>query len=286
MNPFSMGNAFNEAKAFIMQNPVIYVAILILMQIVGVIVMFLPLGGAAGIQLLTGGASDPQVMAQVMAGAGALLIITYILGIAITISGQFAVWRHGLMNGSVSWGEALVYGVKASLPVLLFSLVVGIIFLIVAFIGVFLFGGIGIATGASSPESISASIIMLFVFMLALLFGALYFYARFCLMGPDMADNNSLNPFAAAGRSWNATQGKGWMIALFVFLCYVVFAVIYLVVGAIAGALASSGGTVGTILTLIIMLPIFAIGALMGVGLPVGIYRDVVGRADKTEIFN
>ena len=281
MNPFSMGNAFNEAKAFIMQNPVMYVAILILMQIVGVIVMFLPLGGAAGLQLLTGGASDPQVMAQVMAGAGALLIITYILGIAIMLSGQFAVWRHGLANGSITWGEALVYGVKASLPVLLFSIVVGIIFGIVAMIGAFLFGGLGMASGASATSGV-----LMFVFIIALLFGVLYFYARLCLMGPDMADNNSLNPFAAAGRSWNATQGKGWMIALFVFLCYLVYMVIYFVVAMIAGALASSGGTVGAILMLIILLPILAIGALLGIRLPVGIYRDVVGRADKTEIFN
>lgn len=283
MNNFSMGNAFNEGKAFVMKNPLLYLGLIIVAQILSMIIIILPMGGMGGIQAMMAGGSDPMAMQQMMAGAGVLFFICMIIGLAVSLAGSFAVWRHGFANGTMSAGEALVYGLKASLPALLF-VVVGYI---IVFIAAAIFGGVlgmlGMASGSSAVAGIFTVIIGL-----AVLAGIVYLLARFSIMGPEMAINDSLNPFAAAGRSWRATAGNGWMIALFFVVCYIIFFIAYFIAAMIAGGIggASGSGIVTGLLFIIVMIPVIAIGALIGVGLPAGVYKDLVGDANKAEIFN
>ena len=283
MKQFSMGNAFSETKAFVMQSPLLYVGLILLAQILAMVIVFLPIGGMAGFQSIAMAGSDPLAISQMMAGFGGLFIICMIAGAAITLAGNFAVWRHGLSNGSISAGEALIYGLKACFPALLFF-VVGYfaIILCAIFIGA-IFGGIGSVIGNSTFFGIVSV-----VFGIAALAGFIYLLARLSIMGPLMADQNKLNPFTAAGQSWRATNGNGWMIALFFVLCYIVFAVVYFVAAMLAGAIGGLSGSVALtfILMMALILPILIIGILLGVGLPAGVYRDLVGSVNKAEIFN
>lgn len=283
MKQFSMGNAFNEAKAFVMQSPFLYIGLIVLIQIVSMAVMFLPMGGIVGLQAMAVNGSDPEAMSQMMAGFGGLFFLSIMVGVALAFAGNFAVWRHGLADGSVSVGQALLYGVKACFPALFFAIIAYVALFVGAMVFALAFGGLGAASGSGGFMIALAVISALGIFV-----GMIYLLARFSVMGPEMADNNSLNPFAAAGRSWNATRGNGWMIALFFALCYIVFFVIYMVA---AMVVAGIGGVTGSeiltlILSIILTLPILMIGVLLGVGLPAGVYRDLVGRADKSEIFS
>ncbi len=283
MNKFSMGNAFNEGKAFVMKNPLLYLGLIIVAQILSLIIMMLPMGGVGGFQAMMAGGSDPMAMQQFMAGAGVLFVICMIIGVAVSLAGSFAVWRHGFANGTISAGEALVYGLKACLPALLFVVVGYIIMLIAGLIVGFVFGMLGVASGDGAVAGI-----MGFIVAIGILAAMAYLLARFSIMGPEMVTSDSLNPFAAAGRSWRATEGNGWMIALFFVICYIVFFIAYFIAALIAGGIggASGSGVVTTLLFIIVMIPVIAIGALIGVGLPAGVYKDLVGDANKAQIFN
>ena len=283
MKQFSMNNAFSEAKAFVMQNPLLYFGLILLAQIIAMVIVFLPIGGVAGFQSIAMAGADPQAIAGIMAGFGGLFLICMIAGAAITLAGNFAVWRHGLSNGSISAGEALVYGLKACFPSLLFFVVGYLAVILCAILIGAIIGGIGSVVGNSVFFGIVAA-----VFGLAVLAGFIYLLARLSIMGPLMADQNKLNPFTAAGQSWRATNGNGWMIALFFVLCYIVFSVVYFVAAMIAGAIGQVSGSIALtfILMIVLILPILIIGILLGVGLPAGVYRDLVGSVNKAEIFN
>lgn len=282
MKNFSMGNAFNEGKAFVMQNPLLYIGFIIVAQILSLLVMLLAFGGFGGMSVLMSAGSDPLAVQQMMAGAGLMFFIGMIVAVAVSLAGNFAVWRHGFSNGTRTAGEALVYGLKASLPALLF-VVVGYIAII---IGAVVIGGVLGLLGAALGSTIAG--LFSFIAAIVIVAGVAYLLARLSIMGPEMAVNDSLNPFAAAGRSWNATQGNGWMIALLFVVCYIVFMIVYLLAALIAGGIGGATGSavVTGLLFIIVMLPVIAIGALIGVGLPAGVYKDLIGDAGKADIFN
>lgn len=283
MNKFSMGNAFNEAKAFVMQNPLLYFGLLVVAQILSWVVIALPIGGMAGFESLAASGSDPEAMSQIMAGFGGLFFICLIAGTAISLAGNYAVWRHGLANGTISAGEALVYGLKACFPALLFVFVAYIALFIGITLIALIFAGLGVASGGSGAIGALAFVLVVLVFA-----GFVYLLARLSIMGPIMADQNSLNPFAAAGQSWRATAGNGWMIALFFVLCCIIFIIVYMLAAMLAGGIGGASGSTGftLILMLVLMLPVLVAGVLFAVGLPAGIYRDLVGTANKADIFN
>lgn len=272
MNKFSMGNAFSEAKAFVMQAPFLYVGIVLASYILAFLLIMLTVGGAMG--LSSGAVADPLAVSSALQGMMGLFFLVILACYALMFAGYYAVWRHGL--GNVSIGEAFVYGLKACIPALIFIIVAYIILVIGMLPFIFLSAAAG--AGGSNPGIIGG------LFLLILFFGGIYLLARLSIMGPEMAAHNSLNPFAAAGRSWTATQGNGWMIALYFVVAYIIFFIAYFLLAGIAAA-AGNSGAVGTIIALIVLLPVFVIGIWLGVGMPAGVYLDLVGRPDKTEIF-
>ncbi len=273
MNKFSMGNAFNEGKAFVMQRPALYIGLVLLAQILAMAVMFGPIGGAAGMAAL-GNPADPMAAEQLMAGFGGLFFLAIFLGIALQFMGYYAVWRHGLANGSVSVGEAIIYGLKACVPALVFA-IVAYIAIVVAVIPVAAIAGV-----AQSPA-------IAVILGIAAFVGFIYLLGRFSIMGPEMAAENSVNPFSAAGRSWRATQGNGWMIALFFIIVYIVFFVLYfLAMLVITPITASMSGAAAFIVAMLLMIPLMIVGIFLGVGLPAGVYRDLVGFKNKSDIFS
>ena len=77
------------------------------------------------------------------------------------------------------------------------------------------------------------------------------------------------------------------MIALFLIAVYVVYFIVYMLASMIiAPIVGSMSATTAFIVTILLMIPVLAIGALMGVGLPAGIYRDLVGQPDRAEVFS
>ena len=168
MNKFSMGNAFNEGKALVMQRPLLYIGLLLLAQIIGYVVMFLPLGGMAGMAALTSG--DLAAVSEAMTGGlGSLFIVSFLAGLAIMMSGSMMVWRHGL--GNVSVGEAIIYGLKAAIPLLILTLAMIVGLAIVAV-------PVGLLLGTTISQSPAIGVLLAIIGILALLylFSRIYTY--------------------------------------------------------------------------------------------------------------
>ena len=154
--------------------------------------------GATVIQLLMGGgavAMDPATLASgtgAIAALGATAFLAGIIGYVLQTGSYFASWRMGLAPGQETIGSALGYGMIASLPVLLvtiaFILVIGLV------LGL-LFGTafIPLLMGRQpSPESMVGTAGLVLVAMPLFLVFFLWIAARFCVMGPIMADDGGV----------------------------------------------------------------------------------------------
>lgn len=294
MEKFSIGNAFAEAKNFVMAHFWLYLGLIFGTQVLSIMIMLLPFGGLAGMEVLMPTvASDPGAIDRAIFGAGALFFVALIVGIAIALSGNFIIWRHGFSKDSTSVGGAILYGLKVAIPILLFVILAYVALIAIIFIIVLLFGAVGFGLGSDLLLSggLETGLRAIGVVALIGLAGFLvftYFLARVSVMGPEMAAHNSLNPFAACARSWRTTRGNGWMILLFFVISYIVFSVIYAVASGLAGAIGAASGSsaVVGILTMVIVFPVLAFGALLSAALPAGVYRDLVAQKGGAEIFS
>ncbi len=274
MQGFTIGDAWSYAMDFLNRN----------LQMLAILV-----GGgaiAAGLTQLVAIGGSPQALGEQMAaamqsgnsdalaqlGAGAFGIAA-LLGYLVQSTTQYAALRLGLDHKD-STADALVYGFKASLLMLL--LVVAFILVVAIVVGglAFALGAGAVASGAPGGGTIA----LVALFVLLLLFVMLWLVARLSVAAPAMADVGSINPLYGIATSWRLTADRQWSILGYIVLLAIAGGVISSIAQAILGLF---GDTVGTALSVIIVTaPI----AVVTIAVYAGIYLTLV-RRDAGDVF-
>lgn len=289
MNRISISQAWSHATSFFNGQMANHAIILIGVGIViPFILQFALMGGAAANMF------DPAALAS--GGAGALaamsgtVMVLALVNYILQNGSYFASWRLGLSGGQEGVGPALAYGMVAALPFLLLSIVIVIIVGLAAFL---IFGSAlaPMMMGGAQPSESQAMgavglvLLALPIFLLLILWLA----ARFCCMGPVMADRGTYNILTGLGESWRLTAASQWKIMGYFILIFIVLLVIFFIVGMVAGVsmLASGGAPSGesvigvVIAALLLGVPM----AYLQVAVPAGIYR-ALGQGNVADVFS
>jgi len=284
MNRISISQAWSYATSFFAGQGANHAIILIGVGIVLPLILQFALGGGAMM-------SDPMAFAAGggFAALGALAMLISLVNYVLQTGSYFASWRVGLSNGAEPLGGAIAYGLIASLPVLLLVLVLVIVLGLLAFL---IFGSAfaPMLMGGQPSEAAAASagILVLVLVPLFLLF-LLWLAARFCCMGPAMADRRTFNVLTGLGESWRMTAASQWKIFAYFILLAIALSVIFMVIGAIVGVsmfagggMPSTGSFVGIMVgALLLSIPM----AYLQVAIPAGLYRALGGQVSQGDIF-
>lgn len=281
MTKININDAWAYATSFFSDQHANHAIILIGVGIVGPLLLNILLGGAAG-----GAAMDPAALATgaaSMAAFSGTVILLGFISFAVQTGSYFASWRMGLAPGEESIGSAIGYGVVAALPVLLvslaFVLVLGIVLGVVfgaSIVPLIMSGGT-----PTNAQAAGAGISMLVGLPFFLVF-VLWLAARFCCMGPVMADQRTYNPITGLTGSWRMTGASQWKLMGYFVLIFIVFLIISAIVGMVAGVSMMAGaqpGGAGFGLTMILGSVIGIPLAYFYVAVPAGIYRALGGGA-------
>lgn len=283
MNRISISQAWAHATSFFNGQAANHAIAIIGVGIFIPLILQFALGGGTAMM-------DPASIAagSGIAALGGMAILLSLLSYVLQTGSYFASWRVGLTNGGESVGTALGYGIVAALPILALTFAVAIVAAIIAFI---FFGSalMAMMSGqAPSPESAMTTGIMMLLFIPLILILALWLAARFCCVGPVMADRRSYNVIGALGESWRMTAASQWKIMGYFALIGVVLFVLMLIVTMIAGvSMFAAGGMPGTgsivgivVGSILLSIPM----AYLQVGVPAGIYR-ALGAGNASNIF-
>ncbi len=209
----------------------------------------------------------------------------------------FATWLS-LASFGASWrlmarpddglGQALTYGLKAALPLLLAGtiallggglMVAGLVMLTVGLAALS-----SLASGNLGPLMAVGPMILMVLMLLLLLPAAIWVAARLCLTGPLMAAAGRLNPLAMLGASWRLTAAAQWRLVLVIAVATVLLVVIGGILLGLVHALAFGTGTAvigGPASGYLTSAPL----AYLAVGIPAGAYGAMIGRR-PAEIFS
>ncbi|WP_432770693.1 MAG: hypothetical protein HEQ22_08190 [Sphingopyxis sp.] len=284
MNRISISQAWSYATGFFAGQGTNHAIVLIGMGIAVPLILQLALGGSAAM-------SDPMAFAAGggFAAMGALAILVSLVNYVLQTGSYFASWRIGLTNGAEPLGGAIGYGMIAALPVLLLVIVVVLVFGLLAFL---LFGGAfaPMLMGGQPSEGAMAGVglTMLVLIPLFMLF-MLWVAARFCCMGPIMADRRSYNVLMGLGESWRMTSASQWKIFAYFLLLGIALMVILTILGAIVGVSMFAGGGApsgGSFIGLLVGALLLSIPmAYLQVGVPAGLYRALGGSGNERDVF-
>lgn len=284
MNRISISQAWSHATSFFAGQGVNHAVVLIGLGVVAPLVMQFALGGGTAM-------ADPASFASGggMAALGALAFLIGVANYILQTGSYFASWRIGLTNGGEPLGSAIGYGLIAALPVLL----LGIIMVVVLGLLAFLAFGSALAPmlmgGQPSQAAVASSGLLLLALMpIAFLF-FLWLAARFCCMGPVMADSRSFNVLVGLGESWRMTAASQWKIMGYFVLLGIALLAVLMVLGMFVGVSMFAGGgapsaesMIGIMAgTLLLSIPM----AYLQVGVPAGIYRALGGGVGQGDVF-
>jgi len=204
----------------------------------------------------------------------------FLMGFAVIVlfgifvfASYYASWRLTLAREHESFAGSLVYGILASFPAMLVTMLVFAAFVLVAFLFSLFFGfsAAGLQGGGS---------FVLFLFVILILYCALavFLVARLGLCGPVMAVNKSYNPFLGFAESWKMTRGSTGMLMLYVFVTNLVLGIAYVMVNGAAEAFASL-----TPVAAVITIPVHIAFAVLYTLVPAGMYNSMTGDADWSQ---
>ena len=163
--------------------------------------------------------------------AGAWLLI-FPVAIIASMIGTIAISTLALRPGT-SVGEALQRGMRRFIMLFLASLLLGIVFALIAIPLFLVIAGGAVFAGGLDPAAVAGPIVLvmliLFVILLAL-------WVRLMLMTP-VAAAEEVGPVAIIQRSWNLTSGRFWKLLGFALLLMIVGIVIVFAITAIIGIL-------------------------------------------------
>lgn len=273
MQGFTIGDAWSYAMDFLNRN----------LQMLAILV-----GGgaiAAGLTQLVAIGGSPQALAEQMTAAmrsgnpemvaqlgGGAIAVSVLLGYLVQSTTQYAGLRLGLGHGD-STADALVYGLKASLLMLIFLM--GVILVVGLVVGLV---AVALGAGAVASSAGGGAIALLILLLLLFLFVMLWLVARLSVAAPAMADAGSINPLYGIATSWRLTAARQWSILGYIILLAIAAGVISSLAQAILGLF---GDTVGTALSVIIVsAPI----AVVTIAVYAGIYLTVA-RRDAGDVF-
>ncbi len=283
MNRISISQAWSYATSFFAGQGANHAIILIGIGIVVPLVLQFAIGGGAMM-------SDPMALAAAggFAAMGALAILASLINYVLQTGSYFASWRIGFTNGAEPLGGAIGYGLIAALPVLLLAFVVVIVLGLFAFL-VFGSAFAPMLMGGQPSEAATAGTgLLMLLFIPLFLFFIVWLGARFCCMGPIMADRRSFNVLMGLGESWRMTSVSQWKIFGYFLLIGLAFFVLFLILGMIvgvsvfaSGAEPSGGSFVAIIIgALLLSIPM----AYLQVAIPAGIYRALGGQS-QSDVF-
>jgi hypothetical protein len=150
----------------------------------------------------------PEPAATPSAGRALLQLTLLLVNIAAGLVGVVAITNLALRPGT-SVGEALRTGLRRFPPLFVASLMIGLGFVLIAFVVILLFAGAAME-GAVPPDprnlppSFSVVILLLTVLGLAL-------WIRFMMVTP-VATAEPVGPIGALRRSWALTRGHYWRL--------------------------------------------------------------------------
>ncbi len=210
------------------------------------------------------GASVDQIMAAFQQMGREMLPYQLLIGVIAAVGGV-GILRLWLSRTGTSVGDALIFALKMVPTMIAVQLLLVVLLALAAMIlfvpGVAL-GGVG---GA-----------LLLVVGLILFAGlAAYFWGRFAVISPIIADQTVYNPLTAVQNSLAVTKGNGWRIFLFMFLVIVVFMIAALIIGGVIGIVAGSGDGAGRMVVGLIEAIVGAIGALVSLAITGAVYRQL-----------
>ena len=274
MNRISISQAWSHATGFFSGQGVNHAIVLIGLGIVVPLVLQFVVGGGAML--------DPMALSGGgMAALGGLALLITLINYILQTGSYFASWRIGLTNGSEPLGGAIGYGLVAALPVLALSIVVVIVLGLIAFV---LFGSAFapmLMGGQPSESAMASSGLIMLLFIPVFLVLLLWLAARFCCMGPIMADRRSFNVLTGLGESWRMTAASQWKIFGYFLLMVIALIVIFMILGMIVGVSMFAGGgapSAGSMIGIVVGALLLSIPmAYLQVGVPAGIYRALGG---------
>jgi hypothetical protein len=290
MNGFSLSDAWSECIAFIRDNLVTLLIVIVGTTVIGWIMNLLFFGGFAGqanfMQTMAGAQGDPTaVLAAMGGGVFLILLISYI----ITSASYFLAWRTGLSRPSQPLPSAIAYALGAGALWLLVFVVAFILYVVV--VGI-LFGLLGVSMiGAGGA---GAGLGLGFILTLALLLFTAWLIGRFIAAGPAMAAAGSYNPFYGLATSWQLTARHQLAVWGYMVLLGIVGFVLLFLIGILFGGslmamgAASGGGSIGSsifgamIMGVVIGIPL----TMLAMGIPVGVYRALAPRDETANIFS
>ncbi|RGP39867.1 hypothetical protein BPTFM16_00142 [Altererythrobacter insulae] len=263
---FDMGQAWTEAVALLSNNRDLVI-------VLAGVFLFLPslvLGVFAPGTELEAAAGDPDQLQAALAAffnENWLLILVYTL-----ISGVGTLSMLALLGRPQrpTVGEAIMIGVKALIPYIVATIIIGLIVGLLASI----VGAIGAIGGAA---------VAVILAMVAIIFVLLIFF-RLILVGPIMAIEDTLNPIAAIRRSWSLIKGNTRYVAAFMVLLVIALLVLSLVVGMVFGVIGAlvPSGTVALWVTALFDSLVGAIGSTVFLAIYAAIHRQLTnGTPDR-----
>ena len=261
MTGFTIGEAWSQAMDFLNRNLQMLIILVGGAVVASALVQLVLIGGeleAMMAQINQAAASGNFAALNDIASGG--IVAAGLLGLVVQTATQQAALRLGLGHRD-SMADALLYGFKAALTIMLLVFAAGMVLGLLAFVVGLVFAGGAVAAG-SGAGSIGLVILLFLAFALLIL----WLYVRTSLMGVTMADAGSINPVYGIVQSWRLTAPNQWSILAFV----VVLAFTAVVIGLLAQALFGLFGvTVAAILsTVLVEAPI----SILSVAVFAGIY--------------
>jgi len=271
MIKLDMGRAWSDTVDMIKEHGLKILGMFLVFAVLMIAVGALLFGSTFAALSSASASGNPAVMTDMMAGGLGMIFLMYIVLGALALAAYFASWRLALSRGSDNFGGALVYGLKASLPSLLAIIVIYIVFVIILFLIMLPFGFAfqGIASGQSLGGA-GAFVILSSLLMICLF---LFLYARLGLSGPIMSARGSINPVQGLADSWKLTAGNSLRLMVYIFIVNLVLVVAFLLIAFLANAL----GQISSVITFVILLPVYAVSILVSISLPAGIFTALDG---------
>jgi hypothetical protein len=210
------------------------------------------------------GASLDQVMAAFQQTMRDLLPYQLLVSVIGAIGGV-GILRLWLSRTGTSVGDALVFALKMvptmiAVQLLLFIMLGAAALLLIV---------PGVALGGVGGALLLAVGLILFVALAA------YFWGRFSVISPIIADQTVYNPLAAVQGSLAVTRGNGWRIFLFMFLVIIVILIAALIIGGVIGIVAGGGEGAGRMIVGLVEAIVGAIGALVSLAITGAVYRQL-----------
>lgn len=210
------------------------------------------------------GASMDQVMAVFRQSMRDIMPYQLLIGVIGAIGGV-GVLRLWLSRTGTSVGDALTFAVRMIPTMVAVQL---ILFALMAVAALLLLLP-GIAIGGSGGIALVIVGLLLFVGLAA------YFWGRFSVISPIVADRTEFNPLTAVRDSLALTKENGWRIFLFMFLVILVFMIAALIIGGVVGIVAGSGEGAGRMLTGLVEAAVAGIGGLVSLAITAATYRQL-----------